>query len=85
MDINYYDLEAVYIYENLGSESKELVSFVGTGHMMIFNEEQLITMKHLMTAFFGYHLQGKTEYGSLISEKGINQLEGLVWGIYSGD
>ena len=80
-DINYYDLEAVTIYENLGSESKQLVSFIGQGHMMIFDEDQVNMMKHLMTAFFGYHLQGKTEYGALISEEGINQQEGLVSGI----
>ena len=51
-DINYYDLEAVYIFEDMGISDKSMISFVDQDHMMIFDDEQVSLMKHFAAAFF---------------------------------
>ena len=79
-DINYYDLEAVYIFDHLGTPDKTLISFVDQGHMIIFNDEQLLKMKHFAAAFFGYHLQGQEKYARYFSEDFVSQKEGLASG-----
>ena len=81
-DINYYNLEAVTIFEQLGSEEKTLISFIDQDHFMIFNQEQVSLMKMLMTAFFGYHLKGEQEYLPYFSKAYINDQPGLAWGVY---
>ncbi len=81
-DINYYDLEAVYIFENLGTSDKSLISFLDQDHMMIFNDEQVLKMKHFAAAFFGYHLQGQEKYARYFSEDFVSKKEGLAWGVY---
>jgi predicted dienelactone hydrolase len=80
--INYYDLEAVYIFENLGTPDKSMISFVDQGHMMIFNDEQVDLMKHFATAFFGYYLQEHKDYIIYFQEDMISKQEGLAWGVY---
>lgn len=80
-----YDTEAAYIFEHLGTPDKTLVSFVGEGHSMINKPDPLARMKHLAAAFFGYHLQGRAEYGSYLSEETINHTEGLYWGVYKDE
>jgi predicted dienelactone hydrolase len=82
-DINYYDREAVYIFEHLGTNDKILISFIDKGHMMIYYEEPVLQMRHLATAFFGYYLQDKTEYQDYLTEKAINNTKILAWGVYS--
>ena len=84
-DINYYDLEAVYIYENLGVTEKSMISFIDQDHMMIMNDEQLKVMKHLAAAFFGYHLQNKQDYEKFFSEEYISRQDDLAWGVYAGE
>lgn len=80
---NYYNREAVYIYDHLGTSEKTLISFIGEDHAMIFREEPLSKMKHFAVAFFGYHLQGKTEYADYFSEKYISKQDSLAWGVYN--
>jgi predicted dienelactone hydrolase len=83
-DLNYYGLEAVYIYEHLGTPDGIMISFVGAGHMMIFDANQVKRMKHFVTAFYGYHLQGREDYAGYFSKDYVSQQEGLSWGVYSG-
>jgi len=80
-----YNLEAVYIYEHLGTPEKELISFVGEDHYMAFSDEPLLRMKHFATAFFGYHLQGQEDYADYFSEKFVSKRDGLAWGVYKGE
>ncbi len=81
-DISPYDMETVYIFEHLGSADRFLISFIGKGHMMVFNSEQILRMKHFATAFFGYYLQGRTEYLDYFSEDYVNSFDDLAWGVY---
>lgn len=82
-DINYYALEAVPIFEQLGSKQKMMISFINQGHMMIYDDEPVLQMKHLAATFFGYYLQGKTDYQAYLTEKTINRTNTLAWGVYS--
>jgi len=38
-------------------------------------------LRHFANAFFGYYLQGKTEYADYYSEEAVNQLDGMEWGL----
>ncbi|MFC1879139.1 alpha/beta hydrolase family protein [Chloroflexota bacterium] len=77
--------ENALIFEHLGTTDKELISFIGPGHMMIFEAEMITRMAHFSTAFFGYHLQGREDLAWYFSEDFVAQHEDLVWGIYSGE
>ncbi len=80
---NEYNRESSYIFEHLGTPDKALVSFIGEDHGMIFREEPLAKMKHFVAAFFGYHLQGRSEYAEYFSEKFVERRNGLAWGVYA--
>jgi len=77
-----YDLEAVYIYNHVKAPDRAMISFIGQGHMMIWDEEPKARMKHFAAAFFGYHLQGRSEYAGYFSEDFISQYGDLAWGVY---
>ncbi|MBN1147785.1 MAG: hypothetical protein JXA78_11060 [Anaerolineales bacterium] len=84
-DICFYNLEAVYIFEHLGAPERVMISFVGQGHMMVYDAEMVARMAHFAVAFFGYHLQGRQEYAAYFSEDFVGQYEDLAWGVFSGD
>jgi predicted dienelactone hydrolase len=84
-DINYYDLEAVYIFEYLGTSEKSMVSFIDQEHLMIMDDEQVAKMHHLASAFFGYHLHNNQDYEKYLSEKYVSKQEGLAWGMYGSE
>jgi predicted dienelactone hydrolase len=84
-DLNYYDLEATYIYEHIGTPDKAMISFIDQGHMMIFNDETRGIMMHFATAFFGYYLQGREKYAEYFSEDFVTQFDDLAWGVYSDE
>jgi predicted dienelactone hydrolase len=77
-----YQKACVYTFENLGSQDKSLISFVDQAHLMVFDDEPQTRMKHFMTAFFGYHLQGKKEYQEYYSADFVKQFDDLVFGVY---
>jgi predicted dienelactone hydrolase len=77
--------ENVLIYNHLGSPDKTLISFIGPGHMMIYNEEYKARMAHFAVAFFGYHLQGHEDLAWYYSEDFISKHEDLAWGEYYGE
>jgi len=81
---NYYDLEAAYIFQHLGTPDRTLISFVGQNHMMVYEAEQVARMKHFAAAFFGYTLQGREDYAEYFSEDFVAQLDDLAWGVYAG-
>ena len=78
---NYYDLEAAYIFQHLGTPDRTLVSFVGRDHMMVYDTEQVARMKHFAAAFFGYYLQGRDDYAEYFSEDFVAQHDDLAWGV----
>ena len=81
-DICPYTLEAVYIYEHLGSPEKSLITFVGKTHYLTNEPEQVRRMNHFVTAFFGYYLQGREHFTEYFSEDYIAQFDDLAWGVY---
>lgn len=84
-DMNYYDLESVFIFDNIKSSDKKMISFIGEDHMMIFDQDQKSKLKHFAVAFFGYYLQGREEYANYFSEEFVEKFEDLAWGVYPGD
>jgi len=80
-----YNREAVYIFEHIGTPDKALISFIGETHDMLFSDEPYLKMRHFVTAFFGYHLQGKDDYADYFSEGFVSQRDGLAWGVFGGE
>jgi predicted dienelactone hydrolase len=75
-----YQEEAVYIYDHLGTEDRYLIGFVGYSHPSLLYPDS--RRDHLMTAFFGYYLQGQEDYAQYLTADFVNGIEGLVWGPY---
>lgn len=80
--INLYDQEASFIFNHLGVEDKGMISFLDQPHGMVGDPEMITRMQHFAAAFFGYHLQGKTEYADYFSRQFVQRHDGLAWGIY---
>ncbi|MGD9091834.1 MAG: hypothetical protein PVF74_03225, partial [Anaerolineales bacterium] len=72
--------EDVLIFEHLGTPDKTLISFIGKGHMMIYERDTVARMAHFAAAFFGYHLQGRKDYAEYFSEGFVEQHHDLTWG-----
>ena len=76
-------LENVLIYEHLGTPDKVLISFIGDAHMvMVMDYDHIARISHFITAFFGYHLQGREDYADYFSEDFVTQYDDLFWGVY---
>jgi len=80
-----YDFETVFIYEQLGSSEKSIISFIGKDHDMPYMSEPANRMKHFAVAFFGYYLQGHKDYAYYFSEDFVSQVDDLAWGIYTDE
>jgi predicted dienelactone hydrolase len=76
--------ENALIFDHLGTPEKALISFVGPGHMMVYEEEMVARMAHFAVAFFGYHLQGRDDLAWYFSEDFVAQYDDLAWGVYVG-
>jgi predicted dienelactone hydrolase len=83
--ISSYTMESVYIFEHLGTPDRYMISYIGEDHMMVFSPEPAARMKHFVTAFFGYYLQGNNDYAEYFSEDFIAQFDDLAWGTYSDE
>jgi len=81
-DINLYNTEAVYIFDHLGVSDKTMLSFVGEGHMMVYEDEPILRMKHFATAFFSYHLKSDETFAELFSKEFVAQFDNLAWGAF---
>lgn len=75
----------MYIYDHLGTPDKAMISFIGEEHSMVESDEPAAQMKHFAAAFFGYYLQGKTDYLDYFSEEFVSGRDGLAWGVYTGE
>jgi predicted dienelactone hydrolase len=80
--INFYNLEAVPIFEQLPPAERIMISFVGEGHMMIDSPTRLAQMQHFAAAFFGLHLQKDESRRAYLSEDFVKAQSGLAWGPY---
>ena len=77
--------ENALIFEHLGTPDKALISFVGPGHMMVYNPEMVARMAHFAVAYFGYHLQGREDLAYYFSEEFVTQHDDLAWGVYENE
>ena len=77
--------ENAWIYEQLQTTEKTMISFIGPSHIMIYEPEMVARMAHFAAAFFGYHLQGREDLAWYYSEEFVNQHKDLAWGVYSGN
>ena len=75
--------ENALIFEHIGTPDKSLISFVGPGHLMIFDAEMVARMAHFVVAFFGHHLQGRADLAQYYSEEFVTEHDDLAWGVYS--
>ena len=80
--INIYSLESVYIFDHLPASNRIMISVVGKGHMMIYDNDCIARMKHFATAFFGYHLKGQDDYAKYFSQDFVARYNDLAWGVY---
>jgi predicted dienelactone hydrolase len=80
-----YQIETKFIFEHLGTPQKSMISYIGKSHMMVEQSVPSARLKHFVTAYFGYYLQGREDYLAYFSEDFVAQYDDLVWGIYSGD
>jgi len=77
--------ENALIFEHLGTPDKALISFVGPGHMMVYDPEMVARMAHFSVAFFGYHLQGREDLAWYFSDDFVAQHSDLAWGVYEAE
>jgi predicted dienelactone hydrolase len=77
-----YIKSCAYTFENLGTQDKNLITFIDRGHMLVTDPETKPILNHFFTAFFGTHLQGKEEYRDDYNQEFLNQFSDLYWGVY---
>lgn len=79
-----YAWSAVFVYENLGAEERYLISVPGvsTTFAGIYGSRYQPAVLTLATAFFGRYLQQQEAYASYLTEEYVNDLDGVVWGVY---
>jgi hypothetical protein len=80
-----YREETGFLFQHLGAPAKSLISFVGKEHMMVEDREPKAQIKHFVTAFFGYYLQGRADYQDYFSQDFVAQFEDLYYGVYPGE
>jgi predicted dienelactone hydrolase len=70
---------AVYIYEKLGTDNRYLLSFA-ENHAFSDLPYLEAPIKHFMTAFFGYYLQGQADYAEYLTADYVENIDRVVWG-----
>jgi hypothetical protein len=71
--------DAVEFYRKMGSAERYLITLVGARHTLPSQTAPVVSQ--FVTAFFGYYLQGKSEYESYLTEDYAKTLDDVVWGI----
>jgi predicted dienelactone hydrolase len=69
-----------FIYDHLGSPDRYLLTLLGAGHLTPFQDKYIqAIIRQFGTAFFGYYLQGKTEYAQYLTADYVGTLENVAW------
>lgn len=79
-DVCLYDQEAATLFAELGSPEKAMITLLGKGHLTGPETEQREALLHFATAFFGFQLQGRSDYKAYISRSFVEQYSDLAWG-----
>lgn len=80
--VSYQD-ETVPLFHNLVAAEPTLVSFVGARHGSLLLPDA--RRDALVTAFFAATLQARPGAAPYLTERYVRGVEGLAWGVYSGD
>jgi predicted dienelactone hydrolase len=80
-DVCPYRRDAAFIYDHLGAEDRYLVTLMHVAHAEAMGATRAFeTFNHFATAFFGYYLQGREDYGDYLTADFVDQYEDLAWG-----
>ena len=84
----HYDPNDAYAFAHLGSQDRYLLTMVNGEHVPGFDDATLPFTTQMITAFFGYYLQGQQDDIQYLTEKYVGDVEvqlklGLVWGPYT--
>lgn len=74
-----YEDQSRWVFEHMGTPDRALIAFQGQDHMMVFDQDPAARMRHFITAFFGYHLQGREEYADDYSPEFVSRFGDLEW------
>jgi predicted dienelactone hydrolase len=75
-----YERDALFMYEHLGSANRALLTVFKQGHDdAVFNSKPQKIFNHFAVAFFGYHLQGKTDYAQYLTAKFVSGFDNMKW------
>jgi predicted dienelactone hydrolase len=81
-----YEEEVVPFYMQLGTEDRYMLSLINYTHFAHETPAGEMYYKHFSTAFFGYYLQGREDYGEYLTADYVESIDtdDLVWGVYEG-
>ncbi|MBL8156838.1 MAG: hypothetical protein JNM70_21860, partial [Anaerolineae bacterium] len=75
-----YERDALSMYEHLGSVERALLTVSRQGHDdAATNRDAQAIFNHFAVAFFGYYLQGKTDYAQYLTAEYVSTIENLAW------
>lgn len=77
--------ENAEIFSHIGTPDRTLISFVGSDHMMVYDQKMIARMAHFAVAFFGYHLRECADSAWYFSEEFVALHDDLAWGVYTGE
>jgi hypothetical protein len=68
------------MYEHMGSNDRALLTFLKQKHLGVYDDRDVQKeLKQYATAFFGYHIQGKTEYAEYLTGAYAAEFNNLTW------
>lgn len=73
--------EMSLLFQHVSSPQRIFVRFPGRDHGMIQQPDAVQQLGLLAAAFFGVHLQGRTDYGRYLTREYVEESAGLAWGV----
>ncbi len=79
-EICMYERDALSMYEHMGSDDRALLTLLKQRHEgVIFNRPIRGILPQYAVAFFGYHIQGMTEYADYLTGAYAAEFNNLTW------
>lgn len=75
-----YERDALFMYEHMGSDDRALLTLLKQSHAGVYdNRDMQKILKQFAVAFFGYHIQGKTEYADYLTGAYAAEFDSVTW------
>jgi len=75
-----YELHALFMYEHMGSDNRALLNLLKQRHLGVYDDRDVKKiLSQYAVAFFGYHIQGKTEYADYLTGAYAAEFNNLTW------